>query len=112
MSRSPRHLLPLHKTLADHLVDRRLDEARGDRLAMTVAVRVVRDKARVVLEVTDELLQFNQPSCRLLCPASGYIRRRIGAGVRRSSPWRAASHDAAARWCSARESEVAARPAG
>ena len=52
-----------------NLVDRRLDEARGDRLAMTVAVRVVHDKARVVLELTDELLQFNQPSCRLLCPA-------------------------------------------
>ena len=41
MSQSPRHLLPLHKTLADHLVDRRLVEARGDRLAMTVAVSVV-----------------------------------------------------------------------
>ena len=25
-SRPPRHLLPLHKALADHLVDRRLDE--------------------------------------------------------------------------------------
>ena len=43
MSRSPRHLLTLHKALADHLVDRRLDEARGDRLAMTVAVPVVHD---------------------------------------------------------------------
>lgn len=38
MSRSPRHLLPLHKTLADHLVDRRLDEARRDRIAVAVAV--------------------------------------------------------------------------
>ena len=37
MNRSPRHLLPLHKTLADHLVDSRLHEARGDWLAMTVA---------------------------------------------------------------------------
>ncbi|SEI22783.1 hypothetical protein SAMN05192544_104484 [Paraburkholderia hospita] len=60
MSWSPRHLLPLHKALADHLVDRRFDEARGDRLAMTVAVPVVHDKALVVLEVTDELLQFGQ----------------------------------------------------
>ena len=46
MSRSPRHLLPLHKALADHLVDRRLDEARRDRLAMTVAVPVVGDRAK------------------------------------------------------------------
>jgi len=57
MSRSPRHLLPLHKPLADHLVDRRLDEARRDRLVMTVAVPVVQDKALVVLDVADELLQ-------------------------------------------------------
>jgi hypothetical protein len=55
MSQSPRHLLPLHKMLADHLVDRRLDETRGDWLAMTVAVSVVHDKALVVLEGTDEL---------------------------------------------------------
>jgi hypothetical protein len=41
MSWSPRHLLPLHKPLADHLVDRRLDEARRDRLAMAVAVPVI-----------------------------------------------------------------------
>jgi len=57
MSRSPRHLLPLHKPLADHLVDRRLDESRRDRLVMTVAVPVVQDKALVVLDVADELLQ-------------------------------------------------------
>src|SRR5258705_7277831 len=67
MSQSPRHLLPLHETLADHLVDRRFDEARGDRLAMTVAVPVVHDKALVVLEGTDELPQFSQQLGFLSC---------------------------------------------
>src|ERR1700739_396813 len=89
MSRSPRHLLPLHKKLDDPLVDSRLDEARGDRLAMTVAVSVVHDKALGVLEVTDELLYSGQqtgllgrvirgaPPVRALKP----LQRRIRAAV-------------------------------
>ncbi len=89
MSRSPRHLLPLHKTLADHLVDSRLDEARGDWLAMTVAVSVVHDKALVVLEVTDELRQFAQQpgflgtAIRGAFPAQAFkpLQCRIGAAV-------------------------------
>jgi hypothetical protein len=55
MSRSPRHLLPLNKALADHLVYRRLDEARRYRLSMTVAVPVVREKVLVVFCVADKL---------------------------------------------------------
>ncbi|TDN57989.1 hypothetical protein B0G77_8848 [Paraburkholderia sp. BL10I2N1] len=62
MSWSPRHLLPFHKALADHLVDRRFDEARRDRLAMTVAVPVVHDRALVVLEIADEFLQWTASS--------------------------------------------------
>jgi hypothetical protein len=41
MSRLPRHLLPIHKSLANRLVDPRLGEARRGRLAMTVAVPVI-----------------------------------------------------------------------
>ena len=47
------HFLPLHKTLAEHLIDRRLDEARRDWLAVAVAVPIVHDKVLVVLEVAD-----------------------------------------------------------
>ncbi len=78
MSWSPRHLLPLHKALADHLVDRRFDEARGDRLAMTVAVPVVHDKAPVVLEVPDELLQSGQQTGLLGTAIRGDTHDRVG----------------------------------
>src|SRR5471032_3713263 len=89
MSRSPRHLLPLHKTLADHLIDRRLDEARRDRLTMAVAVPVVHDIALVVLDVADELLQYSQQlglleaAIRIEHPAQAFEppQRGVGAAV-------------------------------
>lgn len=65
MDRSPSYLLPLHESLSDHLVESRLDEARGDRLAMAVAVSVVHYEAPIVLEVTNQLLQFGQQPYRL-----------------------------------------------
>jgi hypothetical protein len=70
MSWSPRHLLPLHKPFADHLVDRRLDEARRDRLAMAVAVPVIHDKVLVVVEVADELLKFGPRRQKMACHPS------------------------------------------
>jgi len=44
------HFLPLHKTLAEHLIDRRFDEARRDWLAVAVSGPIVHDKVLVVLE--------------------------------------------------------------
>jgi hypothetical protein len=70
MSQSPRHLLLFHKPLADHLVDRRLDEARRDRLAMAVAVPVIHDKVLVVVEVADELLKFGPRRQKMACHPS------------------------------------------
>jgi hypothetical protein len=58
MSRSPRHLLPLNKPLADYLMDPRLNEARRDQLVMAVAVPIIHDKVLVVVEVADELVEF------------------------------------------------------
>ena len=87
--------IPLHKTLADHLVDSPFDEARGDWLAMTVAVSVVHDKALVVLEVTDELLQFGRQPGLLGTAIRGEfptqalkpLQRRIRAAVPEVPLW-------------------------
>ena len=52
----PAHLLFFHKALADHVVYRRFDECRGDRLVVPVAVAVVRNERLVGLDIAAELL--------------------------------------------------------
>jgi hypothetical protein len=52
----PLHLLALDHALADHLIDRRFREGCRDRLAVAVALSVVRNEAAVVVDVAVEFL--------------------------------------------------------
>ena len=47
----PLHLLLLHHAFADHLVHRRFNEGRADRLAVSVAFAEVRDELLIVADV-------------------------------------------------------------
>jgi len=54
----PPHLLFLDQLLAHDLVDGGLDEAGGNRLAVPVAIRIVRDRADVGRHIAHELLKL------------------------------------------------------
>ena len=58
----PLHLLLLHHALADHLVHRRFNEGRADRLAVSVAFAEVRDELLVVADVGLEFAYTLTPS--------------------------------------------------
>jgi hypothetical protein len=60
----PLHLLLLHHAFADHLVHRRFNEGRADRLAVSVAFAEVRDELLIVADVG---LEFAYTLGRLLC---------------------------------------------
>jgi hypothetical protein len=47
----PLHLLPLHHSLGQQLIYRRLDEAGGDALAVALSLGVIDNKAAVLLHV-------------------------------------------------------------
>ena len=56
----PLHLLALDHALADHLVDGRLRSGCRDRLAVAVALAVVRDEVAIVVDVGMELLDSGE----------------------------------------------------
>ena len=57
----PLHLLLLTEPFAHHLVDRRLHEPRGNGLAMTIPLAIIRDQVTVVGDVGAELFHsFDQ----------------------------------------------------
>jgi hypothetical protein len=56
--RRPPHLLLLDEPLADHLVDRGLDEPGGNWLAVSVTIGVVRDRLQVRGNVVHELFEL------------------------------------------------------
>ena len=47
----PLHLLPLHHSLGQDLVDRRLNKAGGDAFAVAMALGVIDNKAAVLLHL-------------------------------------------------------------
>src|SRR4029450_6968919 len=53
----PLHLLFLAESFADHFVDRRLYKARRDRLAVVIALPVIRDHLPVVPDTRAQLRQ-------------------------------------------------------
>ena len=65
----PLHLLFLAESFTDHFVDRRLHKARRDRLAVVIALPVIRDHVPVVhdirVQLRQRLDQSREPGIRL-----------------------------------------------
>ena len=57
----PLHLLLFHHAFADHLVHRRFNEGRADRLAVSVAFAEVRDELLIVADVGLEFAYTRWP---------------------------------------------------
>jgi hypothetical protein len=53
---TPAHLLFLHHPFADDLIDRGLDECRGDPLSVSPPLAIGRNEASVVVDIRLELL--------------------------------------------------------
>ena len=70
----PLHLLLLHHAFADHLVHRRFNEGRADRLAVSVAFAEVRDELLIVADVGLEEDSQTESGERFLPPPSNPLR--------------------------------------
>src|SRR5215475_13015572 len=113
----PLHLLLLAEAFAHHFVHRRLHKSGRNRLAVAIALTVIRDQMPVVHDVRAQLRQrLDQSRIPGICPLEGLDRDSLNANDKgmdknfkrtfATTAWTTQSEGTVARWCVPRVSSV------